>query len=96
MNHLASWVVGDNVLGLPKYLPLGAACWLATLLWPEVLIPAQVHALERHRLVTYVPDANGSHHLAWGFLDILGERTCEGLGHSGSLFISRKSFLGGE
>lgn len=43
--------------------------------------PAQAHTLERHGLVTYVPDANGNGHLAWGFLDILGESICEGLEH---------------
>ena len=96
MNHLASWVAGDNVLGLPKYLPLDAVWWLAALLWSEVLTSALAHTLERHGVVTYMPDANGNGHLAWGFLDVLGEGTCEGLGHSGSHFISRKSFPGGE
>lgn len=75
INHIASWVAGDNVLGLPGHRPLGAA-W-----WSEVPLPAQAHTLERHGFVTYVPDANGNGHLAWGLLDILGESICEGLEH---------------
>lgn len=77
MSHPASWVIGDNVLGLPKYLPSGVAWWLS-MFAPVRSANPHIHSCFGKTLDVpdvNVHDANDNSHLDLGFLYILGKRT---------------------